>query len=115
MLPGVNPRQMQKMMKRMGMQQSEIEAEEVIIKLTDGNDIIIRPANVVKVNMMGQQTFQITGEEHLQERDSSPEISEDDVNTVMEQTGKDKDTVMAAIEKHKGDLAEAILELQTEE
>ena len=113
MLPGVNPRQMQKMMKRMGIQQSELDAEEVIIKLRGNKDIIIKNPNVSKVNMMGQQTYQVVGEEHIVERSSAPDISEDDVNTVMEQAECDKETALEAIKKHKGDLAEAILELKS--
>jgi nascent polypeptide-associated complex subunit alpha len=52
MLPGVNPRQAAKMMKRMGIQQQEIEATEVIIKTPEKTIIITNPS-VSKVNMMG--------------------------------------------------------------
>ena len=56
MIPGMNPGQMRKMMQRMGIQQQEIDASEVIIKTPDKNIIISNPS-VTKVNMMGQETF----------------------------------------------------------
>ena len=61
MLPGLNPRKMQQMMKQLGIQQVDIPAIEVIIK-TEEKDIIITNPSVAKVNMMGQETFQIAGE-----------------------------------------------------
>ena len=60
MIPGMNPRMMKQAMKRMGIQQQEIEATEVIIKTAD-KEIIITDPSVSKVNMMGQQTWQIAG------------------------------------------------------
>ncbi len=48
----MNPRQMQQMMRKMGIQQQEIDATEVIIKTAD-KEIVITEPNVSKVNMMG--------------------------------------------------------------
>jgi NACalpha-BTF3-like transcription factor len=38
----INPRQMEKMMKQMGMSQVPIEADEVIIKKSYGGEIVIK-------------------------------------------------------------------------
>jgi len=111
MIPGMNPRQMKQAMKRMGIQQEEIDAKEVIIKLEE-QEIVISNPQVSKVNMMGQDTYQIVGEEEIRDLDSTPEISEDDVKTVMDQTGASEAEAKAAIEECKGDLAEAILKLK---
>ncbi|MBT4538663.1 nascent polypeptide-associated complex protein [Candidatus Woesearchaeota archaeon] len=110
MIPGMNPRKMQQMMKQLGMTQVDIPAIEVIIKTAEKNIIITNPS-VAKVNMMGQENFQISGEIHEQELDTTPEISEEDVKTVMDQTGKDEATARKAIEDAQGDLAEAIMKL----
>ena len=107
----MNPRQMKQAMKRMGIQQEEIDAKEVIIKLED-KEIVISNPQVSKVNMMGQDTYQIIGEEEIRDLDSTPEISEDDVKTVVEQTGASEADAKAAIEECKGDLAEAIMKLK---
>ena len=53
MFPGMNPREVQKAMKRMGIKQEEIDAELVIIKTAD-KDLVIKNPHVTKVNMMGQ-------------------------------------------------------------
>ena len=102
---------MKQAMKRMGIQQQEIEAEEVIIKCPDKNIVISNP-NVSKVDMMGQKTFQITGEEEEVAKDASPEMDEDDINTVMEQADASREEAEKAIEEANYDLAQAIMSLQ---
>ena len=113
MLPGMNPRKMQQMMKQLGIQQVEIPATEVIIKTKDKTIVITNPS-VSKVNMMGQENFQISGDVHEEQVSTVPDISEEDIKTVMEQTGTDRNTARKAIEKAEGDLAEAILNLKNE-
>jgi len=110
MFPGMNPRQMQQAMKRMGIQQSEIDAKEVIIRTAD-KELVFSNPQVAKINMMGQETYQVIGEPEERSLSSEPEISEEDIKTVMEQAKVDKKTALEAIKKHKGDLAEAIMEL----
>ena len=95
-------------MKQMGIAQEEIDASKVIIEKTDNTKIIIESPSVTKVKMQGQETFQIAGE--IREETSAPEISEDDIKTIIEKTGKSKQEAKQALEK-TGDLAEAILEL----
>ncbi len=111
MMRGIDPKQLQQAMKKMGMKQEEIEADEVIIK-TPGRNIIIKNPNVAKVTMMGEESFQISGKIVEEEISSEPEISEDDIQTVMDQTGCSEDDAIKFIKKSDGDLAQAILELQ---
>ncbi|MFH1063971.1 MAG: nascent polypeptide-associated complex protein [Candidatus Woesearchaeota archaeon] len=107
----MNPRKMAQMMKRMGIQQVEIPATEVIIK-TPEYELVITNPQVSKVNMMGQETLQIVGVIHERPLSTEPEISEDDVKTVMEQANVSEEKARAAIEESKGDLAAAIMSLQ---
>jgi len=58
--------------------------------------------------MQGQETFQIAGE--IREETSAPEISEDDIKTIVEKTGVSEEKAKETLKK-TGDLAEAILEL----
>ena len=122
MFPGmkgmnINPKMMEQAMKKMGMKQEEIPATEVIIKLADkeGKELVIAEPQVTKVNMMGQETYQIVGEAHERERSSEVAITEEDVKTVIEQAKVDKKTAQSALKKSKGDIAEAILTLQENE
>ena len=111
MFPGMNPRDMKNAMKRLGIKQEEIDAEIVIIKTAD-KDILIKNPQVSKVNMMGQETFQIVGEIEETSRDDKVEISEDDHATVIDQTNCSREDALEALEESNGNLAEAILKLQ---
>lgn len=111
MLPGMNPRKMQQMMRRMGIQQTEIPATEVIIKTPD-RELVIKEPQVSKVNMMGQETLQIIGDIEEKELSTEPEISEDDIKTVMEQANVDREKAEEAIKTANGDLAQAIMNLK---
>ena len=114
MLPGMNPRQMQKAMQRMGIKQIEVDASEVIIRCPDKEIVIVNPS-VSKVNMMGQETWQISGEAHERGTSTAPSISDDDVKTVSEQAKVSEEESRKALEETKGDIAEAIVKLTEEE
>ncbi|MGV8140881.1 MAG: nascent polypeptide-associated complex protein [Candidatus Woesearchaeota archaeon] len=121
MMPNVNPRQMEQMMRRMGIKQEDIDAEQVIIICSDKKIVIDNPS-IQKVNMMGKESYQISGDESEEpldaedaESETSVEISEDDIKTVMEQTGGSKDEAKQALEDTKGNIAEAILLLTAEQ
>lgn len=114
MFPGMDPRAMQAAMKKLGMKQEEVEAIEVIIRCAD-KEIVIENPQVSKVIMMGQETWQVVGSATERSRDSTPQITDDDVQTVVEQTGCSEDEARAVITECKGDLAEAILKLSEKE
>lgn len=102
---------MAKAMKRMGVQQVELDAKEVIIRLEDKELVFVKP-QVAKVNMMGQETFQVIGTPEERSISTEPDISEEDIQTVVDQTGVEKEAALEAIKKHKGDIAAAIIELK---
>ena len=107
----MNSRQVKQAMKKMGMEQENLDATEVIIRLAD-RDLIINNPEVAKVNMMGQETFQIVGQITEQLRDVTPDIDEEDIQTVVEATGASEEEVKEVIIRCQGDLAQAILELK---
>lgn len=107
MLPGISQKQIQKAMQKMGVKQEKIDAEEVVIKIADGGKIIIKEPDVMKVDMMGQESLQITGQmEYLEDK------KEDDIKLIMEQVNCSEKEARDALEKHNGEIAKAILELQ---
>ena len=110
----MNPRKMAQMMKRMGIQQVEIPATEVIIR-TPEKELVITEPQVAKVNMMGQETIQITGDIHERELETEAEINADDIKTVMEQANVSEDQAKSAIESNNGDLAAAIMSFQKDD
>ena len=103
----INPKQLERAMKQMGMQMSNIEAEEVVIKATD-KEIVISNPQVSKVNMMGQETFQITGDVSERPRE---EVSEEDVDMVADQAGVSREEAKSVLEE-TSDIAEAIMKLK---
>ena len=110
----MNPRKVQQMMKQMGIQQVDIPATEVIIR-TEEKEIVISNPSVAKVNMMGQETFQISGDIAERSLSQASEISPDDIAMVMEQARVSREEAKQAIEAAGGDLAEAILSLKKRE
>jgi len=108
MFPGVNPKQMQAVMKQMGIAQTEIPAKRVIIECSDKNIIIENP-DVMRIKMQGQESWQITGES--KEVSKEEKITPEDIKMVMEKTSCTKEEAKSALEKANGDIAEAIMEL----
>lgn len=111
MFPGINPRDMKKAMQRMGVQQEDIDATEVIIRTAETEYVITDP-QVAKIKMMGQESFQISGTVHERARTAEVEISEADIQAVVDQSGCSAAEAKAALEKSQGDIAAAILQLQ---
>ncbi|WP_409200861.1 nascent polypeptide-associated complex protein [Methanobrevibacter sp. DSM 116169] len=114
MIPGMNPKQMKQMerqMKKMGMDMKELEGvKEVIIRLED-KELIIPNAEVSLMNVMGQETYQVTGT--AQEIDIEEElvIPDQDIEMVANQANVSSEDAEKALIESKGDLAEAILNL----
>ncbi len=108
MFPGINPKMMKKAMKQMGMKQEDLDAEEVIIKLKD-KELIIRDPQVAKVEVMGQETFQVSGS--IEER-SLEKFKEEDVETVKNQANCSEEEAKKALEETNGNIAEAIIKLK---
>ncbi len=94
-------------MRQMGIKQEEIETQRVIIQC-EGKNIVIEPANVQKIVMQGQQSWQVTGDAR---EEAQIGISDVDITMVAEKAGVSKDQAREALETADGDIAEAILKL----
>lgn len=102
---------MERMMKQMGMNVTNIDAEEVVIRTAD-KDIIIENPQVSKIKVMGQETFQITGGE-ISER-AREDADEDDVDMVADQAGVSREEAREMLRETEGDIAQAIMKLKKE-
>ena len=110
MMPGrMNPRQMNQMMKRLGINVKEIENVEKVIIQTDKYEYIFDEAEVTMMDAQGQRTYQIIGKPRMVEK--KEEIPKEDIELVAKQTGKSAEEVKKALEETKGDIAEAIIKL----
>ncbi|MEM4633759.1 MAG: nascent polypeptide-associated complex protein [Candidatus Anstonellaceae archaeon] len=107
MLPGLDPKQMQKVMKQMGIKTEEIDASKVTIELKDGGRLVVFEPQIVQIEMQGQKSFQVSGKVHVEE-----EAGEGDIKLVQEATGCSREEAQNALRETQGDIAEAILRLK---
>ncbi len=106
-------RQTRRLLERMGINMQEVKgAEEVIIK-TDEKEIVIRDPTVYEIKAKGMRMFQVSGSDIEEKEIEKPKISEEDIALVMSQTGVSKERAIAALEEANGDIALAIMHLQT--
>lgn len=110
MMPGrINTRQMNQMMKKLGINVKEIENVQKVIIQTNTKDYIFDNAEVTMMDAQGQRTFQISGKPRIVERQET--IPKEDIELVVQQTGKSAEEAKKALAESKGDIAEAILKL----
>lgn len=110
MMPGrINPRQMNQMMRRLGINVKEIENVKKVIIQTDTKEYIFDEADVTIMDAQGQKTYQIAGKPRIVELKEG--IPEEDIKLIMDQTGKSAEEAKKALEKTNGDIAQAIMNL----
>ena len=125
----VGSRQMRRRMQQQGIDMDQIDATRVIIERMDGALVIENP-EVIVMKQMGQEIYQIIGEAHeasngeflveeseevqesIEESDSKPSVSDNDVMLVASQANVDKEEARAVLNECEGDIAKAILYLK---
>jgi len=109
---GMNPAQMQKIMQQMGIRTSEIKAKRIIFETDDGNLVIENP-QITKMTIQGTETYQVVGSAKLEEQKTRKpkeiEITDEDIEMVAQQAHVSRSDAKKALEKTKGDIAEAIV------
>jgi nascent polypeptide-associated complex subunit alpha len=125
---GMNPRKMKQMMNQMGIDLTEIDANEVIIR-TDDEEYVFEDAEVQKMDAQGQATYQVVGEPDVRPRDADAieagdasaeedsdekeaAIPESDIEIVAGRTGVTSEEAREALEATDGDLAAAVERLE---
>jgi len=138
---GMNDRKMQQMMKQMGIDMQELDAEEVVIRTPD-EELVFSDADVQRMDAQGQQTYTIVGEPESRplgeggdsgsssadtsdagdeesepvieesEGDGEAAIPEEDVELVASQAGVSKSEAREALEDANGEPAAAISSLK---
>ncbi|HEV2230981.1 MAG TPA: nascent polypeptide-associated complex protein [Thermoplasmata archaeon] len=129
MIPGGprNARQMQMMMRRLGMTSEPIEGVEEVIVRTRESEHVFRAPEVTVVTVQGVRTYQVVGDPEIRprsaggpgpgptDRAAAPAAPsgppEDDIALVMEQAGVERSEAIEALRRSNGAPAEAILAL----
>jgi nascent polypeptide-associated complex subunit alpha len=129
------------MMKQMGIEVTEIDAEEIVIR-TDDEELVFENVEVQRMDAQGQATYQIVGEPEsrprgaggtdetggskgpdTEEMDTSggadevdvgagDEVPDADVEIVAQRTGASEEAAREALEAEDGDLAAAVSRLE---
>ena len=124
---GLSPKQMARMMKKMGIEQSDLKGvREVIIRFEDKEWLISNP-QVGVIKQAGTESYQISGSKTERgvttgtasaplsdhpEESKQIEIPVEDAALVAGQTGVSIEEATEALRETQGDLAAAILKLR---
>ena len=117
MRKGMSPRDTKRLMKRMGLSMDAMRDVQQVVFKTSVKEIIVEEPEVAMLNLKGQKVFQVTGgkitERALAAEEKKLAVPEEDIRLVADQTGKSVEEARQALEESGGDLAKAILLLQT--
>jgi nascent polypeptide-associated complex subunit alpha len=122
---GINPKQMEKMMRQMGVKVEEIGSVSRVVIFSQNGNIVITAPEVTKTKIMGQTMYQVVGEGTMEspaeveapkgqaapEELTGPVITDEDVELVATQANTTKEKARKALEDSGGDIAEAIISL----
>jgi nascent polypeptide-associated complex subunit alpha len=127
---GLDPRKMQQMMQQMGIDVTEIDAEEIVIRTAE-EDLVFENPEVQRMDAQGQQTYQVVGEPDARPRgegavsgdegtptgeesttSGAAEIPDSDIEIVAGRTGASESEAREALEAVDGDLAAAVERLE---
>ena len=111
------------MMQQMGMKMDELGDIKRVILQSDTREIVIEGPAVTSMNVQGQKMYNVVGGRETTRKpeaapaevdeEAPPEIPEEDVLLVAQQANVSMEKARAALEQSGGDLAQAILMLQT--
>ncbi len=128
MIPGGgrNPRQMEAMMRRLGMSTQELPGVEEVIVRTRTQEHVFRAPEVTILTVQGVRTYQVVGTPELRARTAAPGPGgpasapagptgppEEDIQLVMEQASVSREEALEALLQAKGEPAEAIMRILT--
>ena len=120
----MDSRRARRMMNQMGMKMDELGDIKRVILQGDKREIVIEGPQVTSINVQGTKMYQIAGGRETERKpDTTPEsakeesapqnIPEEDILLVAQQANVSIDVARRALEENDGDLAQAIIKLQT--
>ena len=128
MIPGGprNSRQIELMMRRMGMTSEAVPNVEEVVVRTKTKEHVFRAPEVTILTVQGVRTYQVVGTPEVRARSAGPSATgpapaagpaepsgppEEDIRLVMEQANVSREEAIEALFQAKGAPAEAILQI----
>jgi nascent polypeptide-associated complex subunit alpha len=125
-LTRTNSRRARRMMKQMGMNMNELSDIKRVILQGDDKEIVIEGPSVTSINVQGTKMYQVAGGSETERKiqasgaavaapvEEEPLVlPEEDILLVAQQANVSMEKAKAALENSDGDLAQAIIKLQT--
>ena len=124
----MDSRNARRMMQRMGMQMNELSGVTRVIIQSPGKEIVIDQPTVTSINVQGQKMYQVLGGKTIERAPQvavaqgiapatmekpAVQVPEEDVLLVAQQAKVSMEKARETLAKCDGDLARAILMLQT--
>ena len=121
----MDSRRARRMMKQMGMNMNEISDVKRVIIQGENKEVVIEGPQVTSINVQGTKMYQVAGGRETERRpttspttETEPEkeelvIPEEDILLVAQQANVSIDRARNALKESEGDLAQAIIKLQT--
>ncbi len=122
----MDSRKARRKMKQMGMDMNEISDVKRVIIQGDNKEIVIEGPQVTSINVQGIKMYQVAGGTETERKpqtggateavpveEAQLVIPEEDILLVAQQANVSMDKARVALEDSEGDLAQAIIKLQT--
>ena len=122
----MDSRRARRMMKQMGMNMDELGDIKRVILQGDNKEIVIEGPQVTSINVQGTKMYQVAGGRETERKiqaagavETAPVeeeplvLPEEDILLVAQQANVSIEKARAALENSDGDLAQAIIKLQT--
>ena len=122
----MDSRRARRMMKQMGMNMDELGDIKRVILQGDNKEVVIEGPQVTSINVQGTKMYQVAGGRETERKiqaEGAVEVApveeeplvlpEEDILLVAQQANVSIEKARAALENSDGDLAQAIIKLQT--
>ncbi len=111
----LSPRDLRRLMKRMGVEVEEFHGVREVRIIMEDREMVVEDPHVTLMRVQGQDILQVVGNIREIEISEEPEIEipEEDVQLVASQTGVSLEKAREALVKTSGDIAQAIMLLES--
>lgn len=101
---------MAKMMKQMGVDMEELNADKVEVHIGD-QKLVFSDPSISRIDAQGNEIFQLQGNYSTEEKSDEAEVDEEDIDLVVGKTGASREEAEEAL-KDSEEVADAIMKLQ---